>query len=73
MTTKTKTITLSFPHYDDTKNMNTSPTRSDAPRVYRVEKVTDSTEFEPTRQLSKKQVDELCDAKDWKVTVVPAT
>lgn len=67
---KIKTITVSYPHYDDTKF--TPAERSAAPRVYRVEKVTDSIEFAPSTQLSKSQVEELCASKQWKVVVVPA-
>ncbi|HZP68351.1 MAG TPA: hypothetical protein VFB29_00275 [Pseudolabrys sp.] len=37
---------------------------------YRVEKVTDSVEFHPRQILTKKQVDELCSATGWKVTVI---
>lgn len=61
-TTKTKTVTLSYPHSD--------------PNVvggyhYRVERVSNSTEVAPGQFLSKQHVDELCAAKDWNVTVVP--
>lgn len=57
---KIKTIKLSYPH---------DPL--DAPdRRWWVLQVTDSTEFAPRTYLSKAEVDELCSAKDWKVTVV---
>ena len=65
---KIKTITLSFPHYDNSKSMPLE--RVDAPRVFCVEKVTDSTEFAPASQMSKSQVDELCASREWKVIIV---
>lgn len=68
---KIKTITVSFPHFDDT--FITPQERFSAPQVYRVEKVTDSTEFAPSLQLTKAQVDELCAARGWKVTIIPAS
>jgi hypothetical protein len=67
--TKIKTITVSYPHYDNSKSMPLE--RTEAPRVYRVEKVTDSTAFAPYAQLSKMQVDDLCIDDLWKVIVVP--
>jgi hypothetical protein len=67
---KIRTITLSYPHYDNSKSMPLE--RTDAPRVYRVEKVTDSVEFAPSTQLSRVTVIELCASKLWKVIVVPA-
>jgi hypothetical protein len=67
---KLKTITVSYPHYDDAKF--TPQERSGAPRVYRVEKVTDSVKYAPGTQMSKETVDALCDDEDWKVIVVPA-
>lgn len=58
--TKLKTITLlwGIPDRDVTGKMN-----------YRVDKITDSTEFAPYQVLKKEQVDELCAAKDWKVII----
>lgn len=67
---KLKTVTVSYPHYDDLQN--TPAERSSAPRVYRVEKVTDSTAYRPWSQLSIAEVDALCANEDWKVIVVPA-
>jgi len=37
---------------------------------YRVLQVTDSTEFKPGEFIPFKHVNELCDAKYWKVTLV---
>jgi hypothetical protein len=59
---KTKTIKLSHPHV--------SRTSSDA---YRVEVVTDSVEYAPRQLLERKEVDSLCEAKDWKVTIIHHT
>lgn len=67
---KIRTLTVSFPHYDDSKDGGQA--RVNAPRVYRVEKVTESVIFSPLQQLSKQQVEELCNLDTWKVTVVPA-
>lgn len=36
---------------------------------YRVERVTNSVEFDPGRIISKSEADELCSAKDWTVTI----
>lgn len=38
---------------------------------YRVEKVTNSTEFSPHEFVNKREVDIMCAAKDWTVTIVP--
>lgn len=38
---------------------------------YRVERVTDTTEFHIGQMLPKREVDSLCAARDWKVTIVP--
>lgn len=62
MTAKIKTIILSFPHAR-------VESADGKPWVYQIEKVTDSTEFGPGSFLEKKEVDELCAARDWKVTV----
>ena len=76
MTTKTKTITLSYPHSSfkvDQHISNNDPLRPlrDNEMFYRVENVTDSTEFNPTQYLRKSTVDELCEAKGWKVSTKP--
>ena len=60
MANKIKTIRLA-PHTDP---------HSLEGEIYRVEQITDSIEFVPSKYLTKKQVVELCEAKDWKVTVV---
>lgn len=70
MSAKIKTITVSFPHYDDSKSGALE--RSRAPRVYRVEKVTDSTHYDPFTQMTKEAVDVLCGLEDWKVIIVPS-
>lgn len=70
MANKPKTITLSFPHYDNSKDGVRE--RSESPRVYQVVKVGESTEFNPGEQLSKAQVDELCAAAAWRVSLVEA-
>lgn len=49
--------------------MKTGAERFNAEKVYKVEKVTESIEYNPSQQLSKKQVQELCEASGWKVTV----
>jgi len=64
MPTKVKTIKLSYPQL----NPHGTPTRPDY--LYRVEQITDSTDFVPKQMLTKAQVDELCACRDWKVTVV---
>lgn len=64
---KMKTITLeTFEQLDPNPVRETAKTTR---RVWRVLKVTDSIEFTPREILVKSQVDELCAAKDWKVTV----
>lgn len=68
MKAKTKAITLSYPHYDLTKD--TVKERAEAPRVYRVERITNSIEFAPLSDLSSKQADELCASRDWQVTII---
>ena len=37
---------------------------------YRVERITDSVDYDPLQILTKKQVDILCASKEWKVTIV---
>ena len=70
MSAKIKTIKLSFPHFDQSIDIQVAD-RFSKPQVYRVEQVTNTTEFAPSQQLSKKQVDELCAAIGWQVTIVP--
>lgn len=38
-------------------------------KMYRIEQVTDTTEFSDKRYITKKEAQELCEAKDWKVTI----
>jgi hypothetical protein len=59
MSRKTSTIKLTL-----LKDMN--PTGGD---LWRVDTVTDSTEFNPGSTLKKEQVDTLCASRDWKVTI----
>lgn len=68
---KTMTITLSYPHYDNT--LIDVLARNNAPRVYRVEAITDSTDFVPHQQLPKQLVDQLCASNLWKVKMVPVS
>jgi hypothetical protein len=60
---KIKTITLAHPIPNPNDRENKNP-------LYRVNRLTDSTEFSPRQLLTKKQVDELCVADDWKVYIV---
>jgi hypothetical protein len=62
MTVKTKTVTVSAGWYNHADA---------AQRLYKVEKVTDSVELTPGEMLFKKQVEDLCCSREWKVTVVP--
>lgn len=59
---KIRTITVSFPHAHPNSVLE---------KRYRVEKVTDTTEYGPHDYLSLQQVDELCAANSWKVYIVP--
>ncbi len=60
---KIKTILLSYPYPD--------PDDATARAFhFRVERVTDSTEFAPGQFISKKTVDELCASAGWKVTSI---
>jgi hypothetical protein len=63
MKPKMKTITLvaGFAMKDDTKETT----------GYRVVKVTDSLDYKPATLIRKSEVQELCDAPDWKVTILP--
>lgn len=72
MPTKIKTLKLSHGHapaggLSALKNQ----AEYDAALRYRVEQVTDSVEFRPGQLLSRKEVEDLCASKEWKVTVVP--
>ena len=61
MSSKVKTIVLAYgvPHPQKNGVFN-----------YLVEKVTDSTDFAPRQILEKPEVDALCAARDWKVTII---
>lgn len=59
MATKTKTIKLQGPMV---------VLDAQGPH-YKIIQVTDTVEFGDKRYLSKKEVQELCEAKDWKVTI----
>jgi hypothetical protein len=39
-------------------------------RVWRVVKLTDSTDYNPKQMLTKNEIDGLCASRDWKVTIV---
>jgi hypothetical protein len=56
-----KTILLSYPHVQDHDQPGTSS-------AYRVEKVTNSTDYVPGQILDKAAVDELC-RSTWDVTM----
>lgn len=46
---------------------------ADKPRGdYQVAKITNSTEYAPGYWLTKKEVDDLCEAKGWAVTITGA-
>lgn len=55
-----------------TKTITVSPGWTIGDKPFRVEKITDSTEFMPNDMLSKDTVDHLCAKRDWKVTIVRA-
>lgn len=59
---KMKTITLASGYHGSMIN---------EPKQYKVLQITDSTAYLPGDQLTKKMVDSLCEAKDWKVTIKP--
>jgi hypothetical protein len=59
---KTKSITISGPWWKGSDEK--------VPTSYRVEKITDSLSFAPNEMLNKVQVQDLCEAGDWKVTIV---
>ena len=62
MAKKIKTITLSF--FDGYGPFQGKP-------AWRVERVTDSIEYDPGQMLNKEQMDVLCASEDWKVAVQP--
>lgn len=59
---KTKTIILSPGYYKEGEPR-------EGKLGYRVERVTDSLEFTPGDIISHAKADELCHARDWKVTI----
>jgi ribosomal protein S17 len=63
MANKIKTITV-IPGYAHPDKLETKEGKG-----YKVNKVTDSVEFTPGDILTRKEVDELCQSKEWKVTV----
>src|SRR5262245_2539966 len=70
---KIKNVKLSWPH----EPMNVPPRctekqYNDAAR-YRVEQITDSTEFNPGDLLDKVRVNSLCHSMRWKVIIVPVS
>lgn len=58
------TMALSFPHHNPHDVLGTN-------KLYRVERVTDSTTPSVGDYLEKKQVDDYCQAKNWRVTIQP--
>lgn len=64
MANKLKTISVTPGH----RSLNDQP---NDPLRYRVERVTNSVEFDPGALITKTQVEELCSAKDWNVTISP--
>lgn len=60
---KTRGITLSYPHQQPN-------TPDGKPYRYRVEKVQESVVYHPGDLLESKQVEELCEKDNWRVTVV---
>lgn len=64
MANKLKFITVypGFVHFD-------KPETKEG-KGYQVGKVTDSVKYTPGDIITKREVDELCGAKDWKVTVI---
>lgn len=55
-------LKLSFPHWSN-RDKGVS-------KYYRVIQVTNSVEFEPNQDLSKKEVDDLCASEKYNVTIV---
>jgi hypothetical protein len=69
MTAKTKTLSVeTFEQLDPDK-----PGTGKMRRVWRVIKATDTTEFNPGEILLKAKVDELCSAREWKVTIAASS
>lgn len=64
MANKIKSITV-YPGYAHFDKPETKEGKG-----YKVGKVTDSVEFTPGDIITRQQVDELCSAKDWKVTII---
>ena len=56
---KTMTVSWGWPDLNDV-----------AVKHYHVEKITDSVKYHPGQQLTKREVDDLCESKTWKVTVI---
>lgn len=56
---KTKSITVSWPWYG-----------AKGATLYKVEKITNSTEYHPTQMLSKDAVDSLCHNREWTVNII---
>jgi hypothetical protein len=65
---KLKTITLSVRRFPDPR----SNTPGAQVSVYRCKQITDSVDYSPGEELTKKQVEELCASPGWKVTQVRA-
>ena len=77
---KQKTITLSFPHQRHLLEPNWIPPKDAGGRytqnhpdgqIWRVERLTNSIEFNPGQYLLRLEVDQLCSSEAWTVTVAP--
>ncbi len=69
MSQKIKTVKLSFGHHDySVRDIGERTKMSNL--LYRVEEIRDTTEFFPGQTLTKKEVDEVCAAGQWRVTMV---
>jgi hypothetical protein len=79
---KLKTIRLSFPHapdprvrdqilYEGQRSQEERNRLWDAARRYRIEIITDSTEFNPGEYMERSMVNNLTGSDDWRVTIVP--
>lgn len=64
--TKIKTITLAAGYRCPGEGPND-------PLGYRVERLSNSTEFVPGDLIKKTQADDLCNARDWQVSIVRPT
>lgn len=66
---KTKSITLSYPHYD-TNAPSVEERMKKHNLLYRVERVAETTEYPPGSLLKKSEVDAICANSGWNVTLI---